>query len=249
VDIWALCENKIKLKPIQRQVYRIVENQQQIATTHIVDTLEEQLLLEEMIEKTKPELAKNLSNRHYLMSTPFRYPPLRYGSRFGTRYQPSLFYGSLSKETLFAESSFYRFVFWYGMQTPPKSQKLMTQHTVFSVDIKFKSGLVLQGEPFSKYKSQLRHKQKYSDTQLLGRQMREHKVVGFEFASARCDEGVNVGLFSIDAISSKKPKLEEAWLCETRANAVVYVNPLSREKMNYQLDHYLVRGKLPFPSQ
>jgi len=30
-----------------------------------------------MIEKTKPALAKNLRNSHYLITTLFRYPPLR----------------------------------------------------------------------------------------------------------------------------------------------------------------------------
>ncbi|WP_158661005.1 hypothetical protein [Thiomicrorhabdus sp. Milos-T2] len=58
----------------------------------IVDSFEEQSLLEALIDNTKPKSGE----RHYLIQTPFRYPPLNHGSRFATRFEPSLFYAGLS---------------------------------------------------------------------------------------------------------------------------------------------------------
>jgi hypothetical protein len=44
---------------------------------------------------------------------------VKHGSRFGTRSAPSLFYGALKTATVLAEAAYYRFLFWYGMVTPP----------------------------------------------------------------------------------------------------------------------------------
>jgi putative AlgH/UPF0301 family transcriptional regulator len=63
-------------------VDRIVERQEDSATTLITEDLLEQQMLEEMLEDNKPG---TLNDRiDYLLGTPFRYPPLDYGSRFGT---------------------------------------------------------------------------------------------------------------------------------------------------------------------
>lgn len=67
------------------QVYRMVESQEKVATMTLVDTLDE------LIEETKPSI-RHQKPRHYLIQTPFRYPPLKHGSRFGSRFEPSIFY-------------------------------------------------------------------------------------------------------------------------------------------------------------
>jgi len=42
----------------------------------------------------------------YLLFPPFRYPPLKWGSRFGTEYQRGLFYGSQLLATALAEVAY-----------------------------------------------------------------------------------------------------------------------------------------------
>src|SRR5256885_1417592 len=44
-----------------------------------------------------------------LCPAPFRSPPLRYGSRFGTVSQRSIWYGGEELETALGETAFYRF--------------------------------------------------------------------------------------------------------------------------------------------
>ena len=110
------------------EVVRIVESQEQVATTRIVGNLAEQDLLEHMLEDSKPGSID--PGLHYLLSTPFRYPPLRHGSRFGSTLEPSLFYASMDLRTCLQECAYYRFIFWYDMASPPPNP-VTTQHTVF----------------------------------------------------------------------------------------------------------------------
>lgn len=64
-------------------VVRLVESQEQIATHRLVATLARQAQLEALLERTKPPLRPGTDGLHYLLATPFRYPPLPNGSRFG----------------------------------------------------------------------------------------------------------------------------------------------------------------------
>ena len=51
--------------------------------------------------KPRPPGHERLGRFDYLLRAPWRYPPLRWGSRFGRRFEPGLFYGALSEEALF----------------------------------------------------------------------------------------------------------------------------------------------------
>ena len=77
------------LQSCNLNVFRIVETQEIAATTGLVDDLEEQHLLEQLLDKVKPSYREGTEKLHYLISTPFRYPPLKYGSRFGDITMPS----------------------------------------------------------------------------------------------------------------------------------------------------------------
>ena len=58
------------------RLLRLVESQEQVATNSLVRTLAEQALLEDLIEASKPPLPATGHGLHYLLATPFRYPPL-----------------------------------------------------------------------------------------------------------------------------------------------------------------------------
>ena len=106
-----------------------------------VDTLEEQALLEELLDQAKPPYPEGCDRLHYLLKTPFRYPPLLWGSRFGRRHEPSIFYGGSSLDTTLAESAYYRYVFWFSMDGPPPKNTMVSQHTMFSVDYQTEQGV------------------------------------------------------------------------------------------------------------
>ena len=80
-------------------VLRLVQQQGINSLEPLVDNLEQLARLEAMVASSKPPLpaAGPDTPSHPLLTTPFRYPPLRHGSRFGSRQYRGIFYGSRSR--------------------------------------------------------------------------------------------------------------------------------------------------------
>lgn len=224
---------------------RLVESQEQVATNQLVSSLDRQVILEDLLEATKPKLRPGTESLHYLLATPFRYPPLKHGSRFGTRSAPSLFYGALNTATVLAEAAYYRFLFWHGMVTPPAG-KLDTQHTLFGAAYHTDQGLQLQAPPFASQRDVLCSPSDYGPTQALGADMRAASVEAVEFISARDPKhGINVALFTPTALSGTDPVFQDAWLCELTAEHVHFHAAHSRDFHTFTINTFLVAGKLP----
>ena len=241
----ALAEHVITL---EGRVYRVVESQEQVATVNIVDTLEEQSVLEQLLEHSKPAPRPGSDGLHYLLFSPFRYPPLRHGSRFGGRHEPSIFYGSHRPRTARAEAAYYRFVFWFGMSSPPK-RPMRSEHTLYTATYQAQSGLKLQAEPFVSHRKTLTDPADYQPTQALGTAMRAVGILAFEFSSARDENaGTNAGLFDPSAFASPNVANLEQWLCEIDGEVVRFLGLSTHAVERYPLKQFLVDGQLPAPA-
>jgi RES domain len=248
-EIWAACSTRAAPAVLQGEVHRLVESQEQVATRSLVRTLAEQALLEDLLESSKPALPATAVGLHYLLATPFRYPPLPWGSRFGRRFEPSLFYGARSVDTVLAECAYYRFVFWSGMATPP-SAPLDTRHTLFRAGVSTTCGLQLQLAPFDAWQEQLTHPADYSATQALGSELRAAGIEAFEYRSARDpDRGINVALFTPRVFATAKPAVLDEWLCTTGATHVSYYSRHGGGIREFRRDMFTVNGNLPIPPQ
>lgn len=248
VPDWGACLAESPPARFSGVLLRLVESQEQVATSRLVGSLERQAALESMLEATKPALRTGSGALHYLLATPFRYPPLKHGSRFGTRSEPSLFYGSLETRTVLAEAAYYRFVFWHGMATPPAG-KLDTQHTLFGAAYRTGQGLRLQAPPFAAHHTALASKTDYRASQALGAAMRAAGVEAFEFPSARDPQGgINVALFTPRAFARKAPVSQEAWLCELTGERVRFRPARGRDLYDFPLAVFEVAGRLPWPA-
>lgn len=247
--IWQACHGEAHMRPLSGELFRLVESQQQIATLSYVDTLEEQALLEEMLDQAKPAHALDSGGYHYLLRTPFRYPPLPWGSRFGRMHEPSLLYGGGSVQTTLAESAYYRFVFWHTMQAPPAKPRIHTEHTLFSARYKTERGVQLQAAPFDEYRPQLAHPSDYAATQQLGSDMRAAGVQAFEYVSARDPgHGICIALYTPQALAQKRPQRTAQWLCELSADEVAFRQVGERGIAKFALSDFQVRGRLPMPA-
>jgi hypothetical protein len=247
-DIWAECSARVAPIPLSGEVVRLVESQEQVATNSLVRTLAEQALLEDLIEASKPRVPPAARGLHYLLATPFRYPPLPWGSRFGRRFEPSLFYASRAIDTALAESAYYRFVFWSGMQTPP-STPLDTRHTLFTVAIQAAKAVQLQCAPFDEFSAALMDRRDYSATQALGSALREAGIDALEYRSARDPgAGINVALFSAEALGATLPTIQDEWLCSTAAERVTYYSRTGGGVRDFSRATFLVEGMLPLPA-
>jgi hypothetical protein len=94
--------------------WRAVEAQHRNATLGLTHgSLQDQKLLEDIIEETKPALPADAQGLHYLLSTPFRHRPRPpQGSRFRGRLDPGVFYGAEDVKTACAEAGYWRLRFW-----------------------------------------------------------------------------------------------------------------------------------------
>jgi hypothetical protein len=205
--------------------------------------------LEQMLEDTKPATPVASNGLHYLLKTPFRYPPLKWGSRFGAVHEPGIFYAGGSVTATLTESAYYRLVFWYSMAAPPVKPVLRSAHTLFSATYHTRLGVCLQQPPFSQYQSELTNKADYRLTQQLGSAMREAAVELFEYRSARAQQPeLCVGLFSPAAFTAKQPDQTSQWLCELNAEQVLFKQAGDSTVHQFSATQFLVNGTLPLPA-
>jgi hypothetical protein len=226
----------------------VVEAQHRVSTRKLVDTLEEQALLEELIEGGKPPPAGG-PRLHYLLATPFRYPPLRHGSRFGARHDPGIWYGAERRRTAFAEVAYYRFVFLEG--TAADLGTLTTPLTAFRARVRTERGIDLLAPPFEPFRATIASPVDYAESQALGRSMRAAAVEAFRYPAARDPEGgVGVGVFEPRAFRSPRPHGFETWVCTATRERVELVEQdyLRVSTFTFERQAFLVGGTLPAPA-
>lgn len=247
--LWQACDGQKYIGHLSGILYRLVESQEQIATRQLVDTLEEQALLEDMLETVKPPYPQNSDKLHYLLKTPFRYPPLKWGSRFGRTFEPSIFYGGCSVAVTLAESAYYRFLFWHSMAGKPPKNTLRSEHTLFSVGYHSENGVRLQAAPFDVSLDLIAHATDYSHAQRLGTSMRDAGVELFEYPSARSsDHEACVGLFTVDCLSQNSLLDREQWFCDVSAGDVIFKAVERSNIMYFELPQFLQQGVFPMPA-
>jgi RES domain-containing protein len=252
-SIWTRCAGASSataqriVRPLRLSPWRAVEAQHQVSTRKLVDSVEEQILLEELIDRAKPPDVTR-GRLHYLLSTPFRYPPLRHGSRFGGRFEPGIWYGSETRRTVFAEVAYYRFVFLEG--TRAELGAVTTQLTAFTVRAHSPRGVDLVSAPFDAHRRAIASPGRYTATQTLGGDMRRAGVELFRYPSARDDGGVNIGAFAPAVFGTAKPRGFETWHC-TATRALVELakrDYFGRESSAFPRERFLVGGSLPAPA-
>lgn len=249
MSVWEASGGERNIEPVSGTLYRLVESQEQVATLSYVDTLDEQEVLEALLETAKPPYPEQERNLHYLLKTPFRYPPLKWGSRFGRVFEPSIFYGGKGIATTLAESAYYRLIFWYSMDGEPVAESLRSEHTLFSVDYAAKRGVKLNAGSFVEYLDVLQHPANYAPCQQLGSAMRGSEVEVFEYASARDIQGGGcVGLFTPAALAQHEPSDMRPWFCVTSADQVSFKPKDASGVTTYYLNDFLSHGVLPFPA-
>ena len=245
---WSAVLREASAGRLMGTLRRLVENQEQKVTLGLTDTLAEHDVLESLLEASKPAPGEHprLAQFDYLLRSPWRYPPLPWGSRFGRRFEPSLFYGALSRSALFAEAAYYRLVFLEGM-SKPFGNRVISQFTVFEAMYRTESGLDLSRPPFVKYERVLRHKSEYSPCQVLGTLLRKNGIEAFTYLSARTgDASLNVALISPEALRSRKHRNPRHGLCESRPEGVSF--RLGEDLYEYPRENFLEEGRLPVPA-
>jgi hypothetical protein len=206
-------------------LWRCVEAQHQIATLPLVDTLEEQVELERLLESSKPPAPRAARKLHWLLATPFRYPPSPHGSRFRSAHDPGVFYGADEVRTACAEISYWR---WRFLSDSPAMKSIDARpQTVFSTRIKALSA-DLTSTPYIRDAHVWRRPHDYAGTQAFARVAREAGLQALRYRSVRDPlPGMCTALLEPSAFAQTTPLEAQSWsLTVTRTRAFWHREPL-----------------------
>lgn len=191
--------------------WRVVEAQHKVSTLKLVDTLDEQALLESLIEDTKPAVPPECRHLHYLLATPFRYGSYPRGSRFRRAgMTPGVFYGSERPATAIAETVFYRLLFFAESPETPWPANA-GEFTAFSVRYAVAHGLDLTAPPLSGERAWLSLTE-YEPCQRLADAARTADTTVIRYRSMRDrDRGANLAILFCAAFMQDEPAERQTW--------------------------------------
>jgi len=152
-------------------------------------------VLEELLDaRAKLPVPAGFERLHYLLYTPFRHPPLRHGSRFGTHRERGILYASRDLATAFAEVAYYPALVSRGHPGGARAAAGGVDRVSFRVAAT--RGVDLTRPPFRAFEDRISSPVSYADSQRLGAEMREAGVEACLYVSARATGGgVNLAVF------------------------------------------------------
>ncbi len=217
--IWTPAALSSERRRVSGLCWRVVEAQHRVSTMKLVDTLDEQSMIESLVEATKPPVPPDCRHLHYLLATPFRYgAPYPSGSRFRRAgMTPGVFYASRTSSTAIAELTFHRLLFFADSPHTPWPTG-NGDLTAFSVRIRTSAGIDLTTPPFDADRARWMHPTNFVACQTLADVAREADVDLLLYRSVRDPGGVNVALLACRAFAAREPLERQAWRLNLNAH-------------------------------
>lgn len=218
--MWTASALGSEFRSYRGRVWRVVEAQHRISTNRLADSLEDQVLLEQLAEEVKPLVPPAARHLHFLLASPFRY-----GHRSASRFRraderPGIFYASEHEGTALAETAYWRLVFLSRSPglAPPRAT---TEHSSFSVPLALTRALDLTAPPFDAEQARWTSDD-YADCQALATAARGAEAQAIRYASARDPEHrPNVALLDPAGFAAPAPRLEGTWHLRIEGQTVV----------------------------
>jgi len=210
----------------------MVEAQHAAATMKLVDSAQEQLLLEDMLESAKPPLPAAARGLHYLLATPFRYPPLPSGSRFRGAGEPGVFYAAERLPTACAELGYWR---WRFLRDVPALSRIdAVAHTGFRSAIRALA-VDLRKPPLVRDANRWSDPRSYAATQELARRSRKAKVEAIRYASVRDPgHGGCVALLTPEGFAAKSPRgAAQTWWLSVQQDRAIWIRGAVRMQFEF----------------
>lgn len=184
----------------------------------LVDSLGEQVLLESILEESKPALPPGTERLHYLLATPFRYRS-PWGSRFRAAFEPGVWYGAEEVRTALAEKSYWLLRFL--LDSPGTPELKAVPHTVFRASVRTLRAIDLTLPPLVRDRAVWTHRTSYEATQAFGVTVRAANLEVIRYESVRDREGgVCVAVLKPAAFARTKPGAQQTWFIAASRTAV-----------------------------
>lgn len=215
-------------------LWRAVEAQHRVSTMVLVDTLDEQALLERILDESKPPLDSGQRSLHYLLFTPFRYPPLPNGSRFRGPRDPGVFYGAEENRTACAELGYWR---WRLLNDSPKLVSIPpVPQTLFRTAVTGPA-IDLRELPLSMRHAQWTDPADYGACQQIAREARGEGIRIIRYQSVRDPQaGGCAAVLSHAAFARTVPDESQTWTLAVFRQRVFWRRDSIFEEESFEFD-------------
>ena len=238
LPIWTPAALASEARRITGRFWRVVEAQHLVSTLKLVDSIDEQVLLEELADAVKPRIPLECAGLDYLLSTPFRYgSPYPNGSRFRRAgFTDGVFYCSGAVETAIAEMAFYRLLFYVESPGLPFSDAA-AEYTAFAAEIAAQAAIDLTDEPFVSQRDIWRDPLRYEACQSLADACREIDVDAIRYESVRDPGiGINLAVLRCRAFAKGEPVARETWRMRISGTGVAAIAEFPRRALEYPIE-------------
>ena len=208
--------------------WRGVEAQHIVSTLRLVDTLDEQLVLEQLLEGSKPPVPLAGEGKHYLLFTPFRYNA-PFPSRFRRAHDPGVWYGAQRVQTACAEVAWWRHRFVTDSEGLA-DRAVLTQHTFFQAQVHGPC-LDLTAPPWSAERARWTDPHQYQATQDPAQAARGHCIGWLKYESVRAPGTHCAAVLDADAMVSVDLSTQQTWTCKASRHTVLMSN--GREHLSW----------------
>lgn len=232
--IWTPAALSSEARPWAGEGQRLVEAQHHVATMKLVDTVEEQALLERLLEATKPVVPEPCRHLHYLLAAPFRYRSAPMGSRFRKAGDPrGVFYAARAERTAVAEIAFWRLLFFAESPDTPWPERPL-QLTSFAVDLDAARALALAEPPLDRDLALWSDPVEYGATRALAEAARAAAIELLRYPSMRDVEGgENLAVLDCRAFARPEPRDPRTWHLLLDADGVRAVCELPSQRLGF----------------
>lgn len=220
--IWTPAALSSERSPHAGAGWRLVEAQHRVATLPLVDGLEEQRVLEDILEETKPAVPADCRHLDYLLATPFRYgAAYPHGSRFRRAGRtPGVFYAAEAPETAVAEMAFYRLLFFAESPGTPWPESV-AEYTAIAVALATVGAIDLTRPPLDRDAAAWTHPTDLAACQALADAARAAEVEILRYRSVRDPaQGANLAVLSCRAFAEPAPTERRSWRLRIGAHGV-----------------------------
>lgn len=207
--------------------WRGVEAQHVVSTLRLVDTPQEQHLLEQLLEASKPPAPATAQPKHYLLTTPFRYFPV-HASRFRPARARGQWYGGASLFAACAEVAHWRHRFLMDSEGL-HGQVLLTEHSFFKARVRGRA-IDLTAQPWLHNRDAWTHPDDYSAPQAVAAAAQARGVQWLRYESARAPDHHCAVVFEPESLSQPSRSLDsslQTWRCKTTQHSVLFSGPES----------------------
>ena len=218
-NTWTLHAVESEAHRSTRRLWRAVEAQHVASTLRLVANVEEQLILERLLERSKPAMPADAADLHYLLATPFRYTsPI--GSRFRAPADSGVWYGAERERTARAELGFWRWRFLMdseGLESLGPSPQTLFRAAIVGRMVD------LTEPPFDRARADWTHPADYAPAQRFARLAREARIDAIRYESVRDPQHAGaVAVLRPSCFKPRRPLEQCVWFLTVRREAAIW---------------------------